>query len=518
MNRPVICRLLGINALLVGIAMVFSLPWAFPLFGETSRIEIRSIFGLIGAIGVCMSVSTTLFWLGRAGRGKQVFRREAIAVVGLSWLMATILGAIPFWLSNTCCERREDGTLVRMGFADGIFESASGFTGTGATVLTSLEDPELVPRAILFWRSETHFLGGLGIMVLFVAVLGLGSAGKTLMQTEMPGPSAESTHARSQRAAWVFASIFIGLTIVLSIILALEGMTIFDALCHAFGTIATGGFSTHDKSIEFFHSPMIEMTITLFMAIACVNFTLLYYLLLRKPGKLFADIEFRTYVMIILAVTSLIIGFGLYYGDFANFISAVRYGLFQVVSIITNTGFGTADFDRWNNFSRGLLVLLMFIGGCAGSTSCSVKVIRYVLLFKVLHLEFEQIFHPNVVRHVRLGGHVLPDPDVRKDVLVYFAIIVMLFVLGWICLVAFEPDSTWVQAGLDPHDKLTDCASAVAATLNGVGPGLGIVGESRNYFLFHWPGKLILSWLMLLGRLEVFVLALLFLPRFWQTR
>ncbi|MGD9128449.1 MAG: TrkH family potassium uptake protein, partial [Planctomycetia bacterium] len=490
MNRPVICRLLGINALLIGIAMIFSLPWAFPIFGQTDKVELRGILGLTGAIAVCVLVGVVLLHLGRKGRGQQVFRREAIAVVGLSWIMATLLGAIPFWLSDTHCAKAEDGQLMRMGVVDGIFESASGFSGTGATVLTSLDDPDMVPRAILFWRSETHFLGGLGIMVLFVAVLGLGSAGKTLMVTEMPGPSTESTHARSQRAAWVFASIFIGLTVILSIILALEGMSIFDALCHAFGAIATGGFSTHDKSIEYFHSPVIEMTLALFMALACVNFTLLFYLLLRKPGKLFADVEFRVYIFIMLVVAFLVMGFGLYYGDFKDFVSADRYGLFQVVSIMTNTGFGTADFDQWNSFSRGLLVLLMFIGGCAGSTSCSVKVIRYVLLFKILHLEFEQIFRPNVVRHVRLGGKVLPDMGLRKDVLVYFAVISILFVIAWIGLVAFEPDSTWTNAGLESQDKLTDCASAVAATLNGVGPGLGIVGESKNYFLFHWPGKL----------------------------
>ena len=188
MNRPVICRLLGINALLIGIAMAFSLPWAFPIFGEAAKLEVRGIFGLTGAIGVCVLVGLTLLWMGRAGRGKQVFRREAIAVVGLSWIMATLLGAVPFWLSDTYCAKDQDGKLIRMGFTDGVFESASGFSGTGATVLTSLDNPEMVPRAILFWRSETHFLGGLGIMVLFVAILGLGSAGKTLMLTEMPGP------------------------------------------------------------------------------------------------------------------------------------------------------------------------------------------------------------------------------------------------------------------------------------------------------------------------------------------
>ena len=295
-------------------------------------------------------------------------------------------------------------------------------------------------------------------------------------------------------------------------------MSLFDALCHAFGTIATGGFSTHDKSIEFFDSVSIEMTITLFMVLACTNFTLLYFLVLRQPRKLLADIEFRTYLIIMTTVTALVVGFGLFYQDFADLGGALRYGLFQVASIMTNTGFGTANFDQWNSFSRGLLFLLMFIGGCAGSTSCSVKVIRYILFFKILGLEMEQIFHPTVVRHVRLGGRALPDPELRKDVLVYFAMILLLFVMAWMFLVAFEPDATWIEAGRSTDDKLIDCASAVAATLNGVGPGLGIVGESENYAHFHWPSKLALTWMMLLGRLEIFVLLVLFLPRFWRTR
>ena len=184
-----------------------------------------------------------------------------------------------------------------MNVADGLFESASGFTGTGSTVLTKLEDPELIPRAILFWRSQTHFLGGLGIMVLFVAILGMGSAGKALMVAEMPGPSQESAHARTQRSAWVFASIFIGLVVVLAVLLRVEGMSMFDALCHSFGTIATGGFSTHDASIEYFHSVSIEMTITLFMILACTNFTLLYYLVLLAARQAAGDIEFRTYLI-----------------------------------------------------------------------------------------------------------------------------------------------------------------------------------------------------------------------------
>ncbi|MBN1911878.1 MAG: TrkH family potassium uptake protein [Pirellulales bacterium] len=518
MNRLLICRLLGLIALLIGASMLLSLPWAFPLFGQVDHFDSRSVIGFLGSMAVCGLVGGVLMRVGRSAAGERLFRREAIAVVGLSWLLATVLGAMPFWFTGTCSGRNDAGEPVAMNLVDGLFESASGFSGTGSTVLTKLQDRELIPRAVLFWRSQTHFLGGLGIMVLFVAILGMGSAGKALMLTEMPGPAQESAHARSQRAAWVFASIFVGLTLVLSIILKFQGMDVFDALCHSFGTIATGGFSTYDDSVAHFNNVSIEMTIMVFMIIACTNFTLLYYVLIWRPGKLLADIEFRTYLIIMATVMLLIVGFGLHYENFAGLGDAFRYGSFQVASIMTNTGFGTADFDKWNSFGRGLLLLLMFIGGCAGSTSCSVKVIRYILFFKILGLELEHIFHPSVVRHVRLGGKPLPDPDLRKDVLVYFAIILLLFLVAWLLVVALEPDETWAEYSRPNHDKLTDCASAVAATLNGVGPGLGIVGESQNYAHFHWPTKLILTWMMLLGRLEVFVLLVLFVPRFWRRR
>ncbi len=527
MNKLLICRLLGLIALLIGGAMVFSLPWALPAFGQTDQFEARGFWSLLGAMAACGVVGGLLVFFGRNTRGNRLYRKEAIAVVGLSWLMATVLGALPYWLSGTKYELAGAGEADRvccMGFFDGIFESASGFSGTGATVLTNLErDGQLVPRSILFWRSETHFLGGLGIMVLFVAILGMGSAGKTLMVTEMPGPSWESAHARTQRAAWNFALIFVALTALLTLTLRVQGVSWFDSLCHAFGTIATGGFSTHNQSIEYFGNVGVEMTITLFMILACTNFTLLYYLALLKPGKLLGDVEFRAYLAIMFTVTVLVIAFGLSFGDFAGFGQAVRYGVFQVVSIMTNTGFGTHDFDRWNSFSRGLLLLLMFIGGCAGSTSCSVKVIRYILFFKILRLELEQLFHPSVVRSLRLGEKTVDDPSVRKNVFLYFALITMIFVVAWILLVALEPDSTWtVLRQLQPDElsdeKLVDCASAVAATLNGVGPGLGIVGESENYAHFQGRSKFVLTWLMLLGRLEVFVILLLFVPGFWRKR
>ncbi len=518
MNKPYICRLLGIITLLIGGSMAMSLPWTIPIFGQVAKFDARSFVALLGSMAVCALLGGLLMHIGRNSGEQRLFRKEAIAVVGLSWLLATVLGALPFWFSGTCRGVDARGEAVHMDLFDGLFESASGFSGTGATVLTDLEDPELVPRAILFWRSETHFLGGLGIMVLFVAILGVGSAGKALMLTEMPGPKHVGGQERIRKSAWTFAGIFVGLTIVLAALLALQNVSLFDGLCHAFGTIATGGFSTYNNSIEHFQSVGVEMTITLFMAIACTNFTLLYFLVLRKPAKLFGDIEFRVY-LIVMAVVSVIVVVALWAGgDYATVGASTRYGLFQTVSIMTNTGFGTADFNQWNSLSRAVLMLLMFVGGCAGSTSCSVKVIRYILLFKILRLELEQVFHPTVVRPVRLGGKPLENPDIRKDVVLYFSVIVVIFVVGWIALVAVEPDDTWIEAGIPPANKLMDCASAVAATLNGVGPGLGIVGESENYAHFHAASKFVLTWLMLLGRLEVFTILVLFVPQFWRAQ
>lgn len=536
MDKLLICRLLGLIALLIGGSMALSLPWALPVFGQAEQFEVWGFLALLGAMAVCGVVGGLLVYLGRNTKGHRLYRKETIAVVGLSWLMATVLGALPYWLSGTRYELAVAGApnrVCRMGFFDGIFESASGFSGTGATVLTDVEDPQLVPRSILFWRSETHFLGGLGIMVLFVAILGLGSAGKALMLTEMPGPSQESAYSRTQRAAWNFALIFIGLTAVLTLLLCLEGVlldvpdvTWFNSLCHAFGTIATGGFSTYNDSIEHFGSVGIEMTVTLFMILACTNFTLLCYLVLLQPRKLLGDVEFRVYLIVMLTVAVVVIvALGVSggldsQGEPVRYSvgESVRYGLFQVVSIMTNTGFGTHDSDQWNSFSRGVLLVLMFIGGCAGSTSCSVKVIRYILLFKILWLELEQVFRPSVVRPVRIGGRPLENPDTRKDVLLYFGVFMVIFVIGWMALVALEPDSTWTEMGHPAREKLIDCASAVAATLNGVGPGLGIVGESENYAHFQGQSKFVLTWLMLLGRLEVFVILVLFVPRFWRRR
>ncbi len=627
MNLRLVAKLLGIVTLLIGAAMIFSMPWAHPSLGTrdaaqialTGEFESRGFYALLWSVVCCLSIGAGLLWVGRKSDG-QLFRKEAMAVVGLSWLMATFLGALPFWLSATqLCpsvrfpessrepwvvvqglfgvrgwrsleplEENEAGLIrrllaagsrglaaqaiqdidpsgvalldqlaqrpewksllllpgdngpadrlqnyrirhIRMSMVDSMFESQSGFSTTGATVISDLEDPVVVPHCVLFWRSSTHFLGGLGIIVLFVVLLGQGSVGKALMLAEMPGPSQESPMARMQHVAWSFAGIYVALNAVLTILLKLFGLTWFDALCHAFGTMATGGFSTYNASVGFFKSARIDYTIILFMILAGSNFTLIYLLTKRRPGKLLRDPEWRVYIGIILLATVAIMTVGNLHGDFiladvaaegagvplgTMWLQSLQYGLFQVVSIVTTTGYGTHDFDVWNDFGRGLLFVLMFVGGCSGSTGGGLKVIRQILFVKILRLEIEHSFHPNVVRPLRMGGEAITHQELRHNILVYFGFIIAIFVGSWLFLIATEPVATW--NGVDDN-KLIDSASAVAATLNNIGPGLGTIGATQNYGHFTWHSKLLFIWLMMLGRVEIFVILCLFVPRFWRS-
>lgn len=516
MNFRLIAYILGTIALIVSAFMTASLPWSHPWFGQVKQFDWRGFIGMLGAILVSTVVGGILMALGRDARRDRLLRREALAAVALAWLLATALGALPYLFCGTA-RAREGKSVIRMDLADAIFESASGYSGTGASVLADVEDPELVPRSVLFWRSETHFLGGLGIVVLFVAVLGMGSAGKQLMRAEVAAPSQTSTHEQTRRAAIAFGSVFVVLNVVLSVLLMLEGLSVFDALCHAFGTVATGGFSTYNLSIAHFKSPTVELTITVFMFLGCTNFALLYFVAKGQIHRLLQDVEFRVYSAIIV-VSTIITAICLVCQDNTlkgNPIDALRYSLFQCVSIQTNTGFATDNFDEWPPFAKGLLIVLMYIGGCAGSTSCSVKVIRYIFLWKILALELEQSYRPNVVRVIRIGNQPVTDNDLLKSILVYFALILLVSVISWLGLLALEPHSTW-QSGVG--NKLLDCLSAVAATLNGVGPGLGLVGPISNYGALHAPSKCILTALMLLGRLELFPLLVIFTPRFWRAK
>ena len=526
MNWPLLSRLLGLLGLLVGGSMALSLPFAFPACGPAEEFERAGFLALCGAIAVAVFSGGTLWWVGRDNRNDSVLRKEALAVVGLGWIFAGVLGALPLLFSGSL---RAADTPVTV--ADALFESVSGFTTTGASVLTELEDPAFVPRCVLFWRSFTHWLGGMGIIVLFVAILGqLGAGGKAMMRRETPGPISDAVRPRVQDHAAIMWRIYVSLSLLLAGLFYLEGMTVYDALCHSFGTMATGGFSTHNASIGYFDSPLIECTIIAFMVLAGTNFSL-YYLALRGTpalgegkviGRLklvFGDPEFRVYLAILLLAT-LALTVNLLVGRrYADWAEALRHSAFMAATIMTTTGFGTEDYTRWGEFAKGMILMLMFVGGCAGSTAGGIKVVRFMLFVKVIRLEIEQAFRPNVVRPLKIFG--LPvEKDLRHDVVVYFSLILMIFALSFLALNVIEPLDQWhATEGGAPNretEKLIDTASAVASTLNNIGPGLGVLGPTQNYSSFSPQGKLLLTLLMLLGRLELFAILVLFVPGFWR--
>lgn len=521
MNWLLLCRILGLLGMLIGGSMAFSLPWAFPALGVAKQFEARGFFGLLASILCSVSVGAVLLVVGRTA-SRSILRKEALAIVGLGWLLAGVLGALPYLFCGAL--RAPD---VPMNGFDAMFESVSGFTTTGASVLTQLDDPAYVPRCVLFWRSFTHWLGGMGIIVLFVALLGhLGAGGKALMRREVPGPISETVRPRIRETAIVMWLIYVGLSVVLTIALMLEGMTAYDALCHCFGTMATGGFSTHDKSVGHFDSPVIEGTLIVFMVLAGTNFTL-YYLALHRPDgngvrrfrisikPFLQDPEFKTYLAILLCAIAAL-AFSLWHHEvYSSAGQVVRHAAFTAVSIMTTTGFGTEDFTQWSEFAKGLLLILMFVGGCAGSTGGGIKVVRWILFMKILRLEVEQAFRPNVVRPLRVAG-VNVNNSLRHEVMVYFALILLIVLVSWIGLVAVEADHQW--PGETQAQKLLDCGSAVAATLNNIGPGVGVLGPHSNYTNFSSAGKFLMTLLMVLGRLELFAILVLFLPSFWRSQ
>lgn len=522
--------MLGLLSLLVGGAMMFSLPWAFPFAGQVTEFEERGFWGLFLSMFVALLGGSILWVIGRNQSGT-ILRKEAFAVVGCGWLLAGALGALPYLLSGT---HRAEG--VPMSVADAFFESVSGFSTTGASVLSELEDPELVPRCVLFWRSFTHWLGGMGIVVLFVAILGqLGVGGKALMRREVPGPINEAVRPRVRETATVMWGIYMALSATLALLLWLEGLTLYDALCHSFGTMATGGFSTFNASVGHFSSEqfagptvwgysLVEFTIVVFMFLAGINFTL-YFLVVKNLGNpdssrfswwtclrpIYADPEFRTYCAILFTVTAML-AFSLIRNDVYEPTEAVRHSSFMAITITTTTGFGTEDFTHWPEFCKGLLLALMFVGGCAGSTGGGTKVIRILLYAKIVWMQLERAYRPNLVKPVRIGRTPIDD-EVRGDVLAYVALLAGIVLVSWLALITIEPNSAWSG---DESGKLIDSASAVISSLNNIGPGLGIFGPKSNFGALSDAGKVLLSILMLLGRLEIYAVLVLILPSFWR--
>lgn len=414
--------------------------------------------------------------------------REGFAIVVFGWTFMAAVGALPFVLYGAIPS-----------YTDAFFETMSGFTTTGASILT---DIEALPHGLLFWRSETHWLGGMGIIVLSLAILPfLGVGGMQLFKAEVPGPLPDKLKPRIKETAEILWGVYLLVTLMETTLLMFGGMSLFDALCHTFGTVATGGFSTKNASIAHFDSVYIEVVIILFMVIAGTNFSLHYRALKGKVQTYYKDREFQFYCLFL--VTCLLITVPiLYFASKYDMGKAVRSAAFQVVSIVTTTGYATDDFELWSSSGQLIMLVLMFIGGCAGSTGGSIKIIRIMLLLKHGITEIKKLLHPNAYIPVRLGGRVI-SADVITNILAFFILYMLIFVCGSFCMALM---------GLD----FVTAVASVAATLGNIGPGLGNVGPTDNYAAIPVAGKWLLSLFMLLGRLEIYTVIILFVPEFWK--
>ncbi|HPP87485.1 MAG TPA: potassium transporter TrkG [bacterium] len=481
MNYKIIAKLLGLLIIIIGFSMLFAFGWGV-YYNEPET----EYFGY--SIVICLSCGGLLYYLNKNAETK-MYRREAYIVVGLGWIVAGFFGALPYIMTDTLNT-----------FADAIFESISGFTTTGSTVLS---DIEAVSKCILFWRSLTHWLGGMGIIVLFVALFPfLGVGGKYLLKNETPGPVKEGIKNKTVHSARYLWYIYLAISALLTILLLLGGMSWFDALCHTFGTMATGGFSTLNKSVGGYNSRYFEIVITIFMFMAGVNFTLYYNFLGGRWKTFFKDIEFKVYAFIILVCTILTTGLLYYYKYYPTILSSLRYAAFQVVSIITTTGFGTADFNIWPPFCQLLFVSLMFFGGCAGSTGGGMKIIRIIILFKYAIQQVLRSLHPTAVYVLKIENHPFPKQTMHQ-ILGFFVFAIGIFVFS----------SLFVA--LHNIDIITSTTS-VAATLWNIGPGLAKVGAVENFGFLPETVKYFLSLLMIIGRLEIFTIIVFFIPDFWK--
>jgi trk system potassium uptake protein TrkH len=419
---------------------------------------------------------------------RELTHRDGFTIVAFGWICATFFGALPYLFT---------GTFESL--ADACFEAASGFTTTGSTVLTEIEK---YSHGVLFWRSLTQWLGGMGIILLSLAILPfLGVGGMQLYKAEIPGPTPDKLRPRISHTARLLWGVYVLISAAETLVLLLGGMNLFDALCHTFSTMATGGFSPKNQNIEFYQSPFVEFSITFFMFLAGINFSLHYRFLKGDLKAFWRDSEFRFYGFVIL-IGTLLISYNLWANIPKDFYDSFRLAIFQVVSILTTTGFTTADFAKWPPFSQNMLLMLMFIGGCAGSTGGAIKCVRFFVLIKQASRELYQLVHPHAVVPVKLGGKAIPR-DTLNGIWGLFFLYIGIFTLSSLALSFLG------------MDMLTS-VSAAATALGNVGPGLGAIGPAENFAHLPEASKWILIACMLFGRLEIYTLLILLFPEFWK--
>ena len=482
MNFSIIKYFCGIVLRFEAGFMALSLVVSF-IYGEY---DVALIF--IGTIAVMLGISFLLAF--RKPADTSFYAKEGVVTVSVSWILLSLFGAMPFFLSGAIPS-----------FIDSLFESVSGFTTTGASVLI---DVEIVEKSLLFWRSFTHWIGGMGVLMFIMAILPMSKADPLhLMRAESPGPTTEKLVPKASETAKILYSIYIGLSLLEVILLLAGGMPFFDSVVHMFGTAGTGGFSMKNASIGAYDSVYLEVVVTVFMILFGVNFSAYFLLLARKFKRFLTFEELRVYLAIII-IAMAVIAFNITGTVYQSLGESLRYSSFQVASVMTTTGFSTDDFNQWPTFSRFLLLLLMFIGASAGSTGGGIKVSRFMIMAKALKREAMHILHPKAVQKIKLD-----KMPVSEDVIRGTAIFMVVF-LG-ITAVSI------VLVSLNGFDMDTS-VSAVVACINNIGPGLGVVSPVGNYSGFSVFSKIVLSLNMLIGRLEIYPMLLLISPAVWHRK
>jgi len=476
-----IFRLIGILNLFLGLSMLAPLTISL-IYSD------GSFYPLLYSLVITSGSGITLFFLIKRSDYSSLSQREGMAIVTLGWLSAGFFGSLPFLFSGSI------GTIT-----DAYFESISGFTTTGASILSNIES---LPKGILFWRSLTQWIGGMGIIVLSIAILPfLGVGGMQLYKAEIPSPVVDKLQPRISETAKTLWKVYLLITVLEIGLLFIGGMPLFDSICHAFCTMPTGGFSTQNGSIAQYNSAYFEGVITVFMLLAGVNFSL-HFKFLKGDLKVFGrDPECRVFLFI-LAIFVLLVTYNIYGTVYHSIGNAFRRGAFQVTSIITTTGFVTANYEKWPALSQIILVLCMFIGAMAGSTGGAIKIMRIILLVKHGYQEIFRLIHPHAVRPIKLGGKPVPE-DVLNSVWGFFILYMTLFIVAVIIMASI---------GLD----IVASFASVAATIGNVGPGFGLVGPIGNYLSVPDPGKWTLIFCMVLGRLEIYTVIIMLAPAYWR--
>jgi trk system potassium uptake protein len=481
MNWRYIVNIAGILILFLGLAML-------PAILTGLLYKDGSYLSFIKALIIIESSGALFYYFSKGEKIDHLNSKEGMAIVTLCWIFICFFGSLPFYFAG-----------IFETFTDAFFESVSGFTTTGASVLTNIE---IIPNGLLFWRSFIQWLGGMGIILLSVAILPfLGVGGMQLYKAEVPSPIPDKLKPRIKDTAMILWKVYLFFTFLEVVFLMLGNMSFFDALCHAFTTMPTGGFSIKNASIAHYNSLYIDFVIILFMFLAGINFSLYFQVMSGRPIAFWRDSECRFYIALTIIIT-LIVSFNVYSSVYENIIEALRKGAFQVTSILTTTGYATADYEKWPAMSQIILLFLMFLGGCAGSTGGGMKCLRIMLCFKYCYKELFSLIHPRAVTQIKISG-VSVSEDIIRSVLGFLALYISLFVVCTILMASLVVD-------------FMTSLSSVASAIGNVGPGLGAVGPVDNYAGIPMLGKWLLIWCMLLGRLEIYTVIIFLMPEFWR--